>query len=102
MCGVGARKRLVTCYEKNENDTIVKLEDDECASVEGLTKPEEEEECSAPKKCETYNWITTPWVGCSDGEDTDPTPTACGLGMTAKHNFSQRWKVISKCISKFI
>ena len=81
MCGKGIKKRLVICYEKNENDTIVKLEDDACSAVEGLTKPEEEEECTAEKVCETYNWITTPWVGCSNKGDIDEGPDACGLGI---------------------
>ena len=81
MCGKGVQKRLVTCYEKNENDTIVKLEDDECSAVEGLTKPEEEKECMAEKVCETYDWITTPWVGCSDEEEDNASPAACGLGI---------------------
>ena len=45
LCGKGIRKRLVTCYETNENGTIVKLEDEECSNLEELKKPEEEEEC---------------------------------------------------------
>ena len=81
MCGKGVRNRLVTCYEKNENGTIAKLGDDECAAVEGLTKPDEEEECKAEKECETYDWITTPWVGCSNDEDVEGSPAVCGIGI---------------------
>ena len=80
MCGDGVRKRVVTCYEKNENDTIVKLEDEQCIAVEDLMRPEDEEKCTADKKCETYNWITTPWAGCSDGEEGEGSPAVCGLG----------------------
>merc|ERR1712226_426775 len=79
LCGDGLRKRVVTCYEKNENDTIVKLEDEQCIAVEDLIRPEDEEQCTADKKCETYNWITTPWAGCSDGEEGEGSPTVCGL-----------------------
>jgi hypothetical protein len=60
----------------------VKLEDDACSAVEGLTKLEEEEECTAEKVCETYDWITTPWVGCSDEGDNNESPDACGLGIS--------------------
>ena len=86
MCGDGLRKRVVTCYEKNENDTIVKLEDEQCIAVEDLIRPEDEEQCTADKKCETYNWITTPWAGCSDGEEGEGSPTVCGLGTIRNKN----------------
>ena len=81
------RRRLVTCYEKNENGTIVKLEDDECSAIEELKKPEEEEECKAETECETYDWITTPWVGCSEDEEGEESPEICGKGvhMLSKH-----------------
>ena len=81
LCGKGVRKRQVTCYEKNENGTIVKLEDDACTAVEDLEEPEAEEECSAEKECETYDWITTPWVGCKDEGEGEASPSVCGLGM---------------------
>ena len=80
LCGDGVRKRVVTCFEKNENDTIVKLEDEQCIAVEDLIKPEDEEQCTADKKCETYNWITTPWAGCGEGEEDEGSPAVCGLG----------------------
>merc|ERR1712126_81551 len=59
--------------------TIVKLEDDACTAVEDLEEPEAEEECSAEKECETYDWITTPCVGCKDEGEGEASPTVCGL-----------------------
>ena len=82
----------MTCYEKNENDTIVKLEDEQCIAVEDLIRPEDEEQCTADKKCETYNWITTPWAGCSDGEEGEGSPTVCGLGMIFSRNIFYMWR----------
>ena len=82
----------MTCYEKNENDTIVKLEDEQCIAVEDLIRPEDEEQCTADKKCETYNWITTSWAGCSDGEEGEGSPTVCGLGMIFSRNIFYMWR----------
>ena len=81
LCGKGVRKRQVTCFEKNENGTIVKLEDEECTAIEDLEEPEAEEECEVEKECETYDWITTPWVGCQDEGEGEASPLVCGLGM---------------------
>ena len=58
----------------------MKLEDDACTAVEDLEEPEAEEECSAEKECETYDWITTPWVGCQDEGEEEASPPVCGLG----------------------
>ena len=82
----------MTCYEKNENDTIVKLEDEQCIAVEDLIRPEDEEQCTADKKCETYNWITTTWAGCSDGEEGEGSPTVCGLGTIFSRNNFYIWR----------
>ena len=69
---------MVTCYETNENGTIVKLEDDACAAVEGLKKPESEETCVVGTDCSVYDWISTPWSGCAAEEGS---PSVCGAGM---------------------
>ena len=78
MCDKGVRKRLISCYETNENGTIVKLEDEECSNQEELKKPEEEEECEAETECQTYDWISTLWSGCGDEEEGE---AICGAGI---------------------